>query len=291
MEEVLLYDAHESVLKIKSGQADADPTATLNRPDGTTEALTVTDEVTVGSPVVGFDRWSAAVPADLTTKEQEYSVSWSYDINAVTVTRELFYNVVTPYITPDEIVELHPELSDKPESELRFIESTVREVIDTYTQQRFGKWEDTVETFGSGTVLLVPGDHVVSITSVAYGGYTYADLFEPSPSGWAVHRTGDEPDLIRDPRTGHRFVFKDSILYTVVGTFGWEHVPNAVKKAAGMLVGEYFCSDSAWRNKYVKTMRAADWRVELVEQAYEGTGHATADQILLRYVNERLTLA
>lgn len=275
-----------SEVKINYGDAYSTPTAILTSGD---DDVPLT--VYAGTPTQTHDVWQADIPIDYTEEEQSFSVRWQYTLGPTTSSENYKYEVVTPYITPADIVSLHPELQDKSQAQLKYIESVVRETINAFCNQAFGKREKTISVQGNGSICLRPGERLISLYSLEYSGYTYDyESFGPTDTNWGVKRLGYYDDVIYDPSSDKVFTFKTDVTYSVNGSWGYENVPNAISKAAGILVGDYFCKESAWRDKYLKSMRAADWRIEFDQSAYEGTGNALVDNMLRPYVMERYLL-
>ena len=88
------------------------------------------------------------------------------------------------------------------------------------------------------------------------------------------------PPTINDYSGG----FRSGVSYKVFGRFGWDKVPSNVKLAAIELMKDYFSKETAWKNKYVKSISTFDWDFEYTGDAYTGTGNAFADNLLAEYV-------
>jgi hypothetical protein len=102
---------------------------------------------------------------------------------------------------------------------------------------------------------------------------------------WGLHmHTGG---VIHNPNHVSLNTFKDGNIYTVDGNWGWEEVPAAVKEAAKLLVNDYACADAQYRDRYLTSMTAADWRIQFNSGAFKGTGNVRADQLLSDFVVTR----
>jgi hypothetical protein len=43
------------------------------------------------------------------------------------------------------------------------------------------------------------------------------------------------------------------------------------------------CQDHKYRDKYLQSIKMGDWRIQFHDLAFNGTGNATADKLLLDY--------
>lgn len=104
-------------------------------------------------------------------------------------------------------------------------------------------------------------DPTITPTATRHGGVTVA----PAASGRSTPWKNDYP-------------------FEITGDWGYKTVPANVKEAAKLLVNDYACMESAYRDRYLKSIRAADWRLEFSSQAWSSTGNARADLLLDEYV-------
>jgi hypothetical protein len=89
--------------------------------------------------------------------------------------------------------------------------------------------------------------------------------------------------VIYAPGTIKKRDFSYSNIYTITGYWGYESVPVPVMQAAKMLISDYACQDSSYRDRYLNSIKSADWRVQFTQAAYDGTGNLKADQLLNDY--------
>jgi hypothetical protein len=85
-------------------------------------------------------------------------------------------------------------------------------------------------------------------------------------------------------RQGAGFLRQD---YYITGTWGWKFVPSEVKEAARLLVNDFASGDTIYRDRYLTSMTAADWRIQFNSGAFAKTGNVRADQLLSNYVLTR----
>ena len=74
------------------------------------------------------------------------------------------------------------------------------------------------------------------------------------------------------------------------GAFGWESIPSDIKDAAMLLAELFSCNEATWRDRYIKAIRAADWRFDFDGRAFEGTGSVSVDRLLEKYTVNRFAI-
>lgn len=84
--------------------------------------------------------------------------------------------------------------------------------------------------------------------------------------------------------SGRATPWKQDYPFEITGDWGYKTVPPAVKEAARLLVNDYACSEAAYRDRYLESIKAADWRLQFSSRAWESTGNARADYLLSDYV-------
>lgn len=90
--------------------------------------------------------------------------------------------------------------------------------------------------------------------------------------------------IVAPGASGRATPWKQDYPFEITGDWGYKFIPPAVKEAARLLANDYACSEAAYRDRYLKSIRAADWRLEFSSQAWESTGNARADMLLDEYV-------
>lgn len=76
----------------------------------------------------------------------------------------------------------------------------------------------------------------------------------------------------------------DDYSFTITGDWGYKSVPVAVQEAAKLLINDYACSEAAYRDRYLETIKASDWELDFNSRAWDSTGNVRADQLLSEYV-------
>jgi len=266
------------------------------------EVFTFTTLGATGAAPDGF--YTATIPLFLcqfdSTLYIHYDVTYlePADSNTYTVSKIFPVDVVTPILTKAEIKDVWDTATDE---EVVTIEKAVRHVIQAYTGQEFGRYIGSYQVKGTGgTSLGLPrrlltidtfngAEATPGLFAIESGGYTLrwypwgvppvkADYY-----GLHMHTGG----VIHNPNHVKWQTFSSTATYEVAGHWGWENVPAAVKEAAKLLVNDYACADSQYRDRYLVSMTAADWRIQFHSGAYLRTGNVRADQLLSDYVVTR----
>lgn len=211
--------------------------------------------------------------------------------------RTTWEEVVTPIIPLSELAIL---LDDVSEADRYDAEAVVRRIIDTYTGQTFGKFRGTKQVNGNDSTQLALPNPLLTFTDMSDDMFTFdVASFAIRGEGWflggkpgAYWTIKDAPpeevlddfnNVIYAPGTIKKKDFAYTSVYTITGDWGYESVPTQVVQAAKMLISDYACQDSSYRDKYLESMKAADWRVQFTQGAYDGTGNLKADQLLNPY--------
>lgn len=245
-----------------------------------------------GAPVEG----SVEVQLPYLQYDGELAINWTFLIEYDTYTERVYYDVVTPILSRAEIADIYdPEvLTDK---EYLKIEAATRHIINAHCGQTFGKYIGTWTVRGDASnslalpARLLQVENVNGILPAEYsidgGGfnlrhYIYSDVNIKADVG-VQQRAG----VIFDPYAISRAKFEKDQTYSVYGIWGYNSVPQTVKEAAKLLVNDYACADAAYRDRYLTSMTAADWRIQFNAGAFINTGNVRADQLLEPYVLRR----
>lgn len=275
-------------LNLFSGGAatDADSLPTLTIKDGAGDTL-ATPTVTK----VSTGKYYAEIGFDVTSAHLTLTMVWGYTLNAVSGTRTEIVEIVNPYLTISELYEVAPEGTSY--EEVKAAELYARLLIESYCGQKFHPYQDTIFSYGNDKDILLLPQRIIALESITLSGEVLYDASESvniferdielSSTAKAIRIIeGDTSDPTYEP--GYSY-FKDRQRYDVEGTFGWDDVPAAVKAAAALIANDFFCRESSWKNKYVKSISASDWRIVFDPEVTRGTGNATADRILDPFIS------
>lgn len=226
------------------------------------------------------------------------TVQFNYESQSYNLTKQI--EVVSPYLEKWEISAILGPQNAGREWE---VEKSVRHIINTYCQQKFHYSEKTLEVAGKGDETLRLPERLIRLDSLTSEYRTYnTAAFAPSGDGWFLRTSANRLETIKQmpseqsldlgpvittPYTAYYHGFHPAIKYSITGAWGWQQVPEPVREAAKLLINDYACEDSLYRDRYLKSINAADWRLEFVSGAYRRTGNVRADQLLAPYVIKR----
>lgn len=285
------------------------------------------DGVSAGSlsPVWNTDdlRFEATLPYIL--DECTVTVTWTFTVpGAGQIIKTDSYEIITPLVTKREIKSIWEEATDE---EVVEVEAAVRYIIQAHTGQKFGKRNKSMVVPGDGEKALAMPERLMSISGIktlsavlnpsaviiiADGWYVkkkYYDVvseIENTSLYWdgagvydfdfpeeAPHGLGHTPDrfghgeIISAPGSFSGATWKDDYPFTITGVWGYDSVPSAVKEAAKLLINDYACSEQSYRDRYLDSIKSADWRLQFNDKAFLHTGNVRADQLLNDYVMKR----
>lgn len=222
-------------------------------------------------------------------EEKEYTAVWSYMLEDVsdTIEKQEKLRVVKPYVDYHVFQDIYGDIDYR---EFKQSERIVRGVIDSHCRQRFGRLNEYMYTLnGSGHDVLELPDRLIKLHEVRVADtdsefynineYVTADEDEKyriRRKQWDAFRAGMNP-------VSRTAIFRAGSIYKVIGDWGWESLPAEVNKAAEILLNDYQCADSRYREKFIQNIRAADWRMEFAVTGNETTGNANADILLADY--------
>ncbi len=120
------------------------------------------------------------------------------------------------------------------------------------------------------------------------GGYSGGIKSAPPEVVLDNYYSGAGP--IMPPGSYRNVFFRDDVQYNITGLWGYHDVPEDVRQAARLLVADYSCDESLWRDRYINAIKAGDWRIDFNGEAFQGTGNVVADQILAAYRRTSLVI-
>jgi len=250
-------------------------------------------------------RYYYLLTPSITSSPRQLKVSWSYQIDGMQKTGSKTVFVSIPYATIEDLRSIS-ELSEYSDEELRAMERLVGKVIDVYCGQTFGHEKNVTKTaFGQDSDFLwLPArlwrledvtilDDYVSVLRNPQGDIIGKN-FDSRSIGEYVVLDFDSPWRVRSRRnidyetlsvTRSSKMFKSGFIYAVKGDWGYPFVPIQITEAVKILVKTYFYDDATYRERYITSIRAGNWRMEFSATGDETTGSANADMILTAYKN------
>lgn len=264
---------------------------------------------TVNTVTVSEDsRLTFTVPFSLTRTDADYEVHWRFeyleDAQPYEYNEFVPLSVVTPILPFSEITRILGDEFD--DDEAAQVEQAVRYVIQAHTGQFFGKYVGKISVTGSGEPFLRLPRKLISFSSLN-GNTHYTSTLALRGSGWYLKsKTIAAPPPVRadwngwneaTAYSGHSPIiapyskatinFNSDVEYEIDGIWGWNSVPAGVQEAAKLLVNDYACSDSQYRDRFLSSITAADWRLQFHDGAFSNTGNARANQLLAEYILQR----
>lgn len=239
--------------------------------------------------------YQVVLPFSLVDRDRKFTINWTFDYLESSVeksyTAKTFVEVVTPYVTLDEIRDALGTMPPLTDPELKRVERRIRGVVDNYTGQNFGKFTGSyrIQAFGEENLQLPA--RLVNLTAVAGANYTDIARYGTRGDGWYL---GNAVDLYSDgsytsngvisyPGSYRTNPWRDNVWYTITGDWGYEDVPTNVKEAMLILIEDAICPDSEYRDRYIDSVKTADYQYMYTSNAFRGTGSVIADQLLEPY--------
>lgn len=246
------------------------------------------------------------IPYAASHTEGPVEVELSFILLGQTYVKTLHVDVVTPYLELHEVKKIAPTFTDEECIEL---EAAARHVINAHTGQSFGYFEGTVTVMGNSDAALPMPSHTLRIDRIDEGPFVKFDrtvglpdnylgkgAWEITGTGWFLKRpswstdtwdgewTSYSSDPIQHPDAYDAHSFMNDVTYTIKGAFGYEEVPVPVKQATELLVNDIGCADREYRERYLESIKSADWRIQFNSGAFRRTGNARADKLLSPFV-------
>lgn len=291
-------------------QADNLPTVFLYDADNDTTPLTGFNNQVVDEDPTGV--YSYLLTTLLTGTEKVLKVVWRYLVNGAVFNQEDFYRVSSVYASVSDIQDFldlgndGSQLNYKSPEKITSAEKIARTIIDGYTGQSFTKYSGSQEVFGKGadavhvtekmlTIEKVWENDVLVIDNTITPNFnTFGFALEPSPTGFSVRIINQNSNVRYDNQmdpTSTRFGrFRDNARYKFQGQIGYKYVPEDIKMAAMLLVGDILSNDYNWRNKYLSRVNLSEVSFQMAKGAFNGTGNVTVDNILDQYRNTNIVI-
>jgi hypothetical protein len=281
---------------------------------GTLQASVFEGDVLVHTPntiaTEPDSRRSITIPYFLAQHDRQLRVEWQFTYVEDGQTYEYDeyddVNVITPILPLAEVKRiLGPEFNDT--TDVADIERAVRYIIQAHTGQFFGKFIGVKYVSGGGDSYLRLPMRLIKLNSVNGNDY-WNGMVALRGSGWYLQSRAivGPPPVRADfdgwhedpwgysgrvpivaPYSRATMNFTEHAEYKIDGVWGWNSVPAPVQEAARLLINDYACADSQYRDRFLTSMTAADWRIQFHEGAFSNTGNVRANQLLAGYVLRR----
>jgi len=220
-------------------------------------------------------------------------VTWTFTVpSGGTYSVTDTYDIVTPILSLKEVKDITGFNDDQ---ENRNAEAAVRHIINSHCGQTFGMYVGKRSVQGAGNGYLRLPQRLISFTTVN-GEQQNAVLSE---DGWSMRALAIGVPTIRADWDGWHYRYVDGVVegwaprdwnlfdtlnyFEIDGVWGWPNVPEPVREAAKLLVNDYSCHDSIYRDRFVTSISSADWKMQFDSGAFANTGNVRADQLLVNY--------
>lgn len=289
-------------------QADQIPTLVII--DADTGVSLLSSSTAIDEQPAGVYSWM--LNQSITNTNRVIQVTWTYISNGVSATEDQFYSIETPYSDISEITDFlgygadSSYLNYHSPKDIAYAEKLARVIIEGYTSIKFYTYYGSQEVFGLGSDALELTEKILTIDKVWENDVllidntqnpvfnTFGFALEITPTGRAVRIVNAGWDVRYDnqvdPAVLYYGRFRDNARYRIQGQMGYRYVPEDIKLASMLLVGDLMANDFNWRNKYLKKVDLAEISFEMASGAFNGTGNVTVDNILDQYRNMNIVI-
>ena len=238
-------------------------------------------------------RYSYTLPVSVTietvltgvvTEEAELELDWTFTVSGSTLTVKDYYRVVTPYSPWNYFNDAGKAYADYLECE-----RVARYIINSYCGQEFGNRTTTFAVEGTGTDNLRLPWRLQTLSNVKYlkprpirPGQVIglgSPQWEVASDGWILRLQPNRVEI--DAVWNYKPFFTRNMLYNVNGIWGYNSVPGPITEASKILTANLMCQDHKYRDKFLQSIKMGDWRLQFHDLAWNGTGDATVDRLLL----------
>lgn len=244
------------------------------------------------------------IPYSVTRYDGKFDVVVDYEIEGREYQKRDTHEVITPLFSPQELIEFDPDFNslvnkdgkndDEKYAAIHNLERLIRTLFETITGQKFGLEYGTVVFPGSGSKMIGLPKRALDVkpyeNSNDISAYGFTNI---TNDGWVL-RASPRSSWIQkfepDNSTYARATFSRDKNYSLTGLWGYHSPPEDIVLAAKILASDYGCEQAAWRDKWIKSIRAADWRIEFDSRAYLLTGNVKVDQLLDKYTRVRMVV-
>ena len=291
-------------------QADATPTVTIYDADDDASPLTGYSGLATDEDLDGA--YSYMLTPSLTNVQRVLKIIWHYSVNGVVFDQEDYYRVSSVYATVSDIIDflgygsIPSELNYMLPERISAAEKLARTIVEGYTNQAFYMHYGFQEQFGVGSDAIECVERMLSLDKVwendqlmidntqnpVYNNFGFA--LEISPTGKAVRIINQGWDVRYDNQVDPAVLnygrFRAGSRYKFQGLLGYKYVPEDIKLATMLLVGDILSNDYNWRNKYLKKVNLSESSFEMAGGAFNGTGNVAVDNILDQYRNINIVI-
>lgn len=263
------------------------------------EVVYSTSDVTIET---AGSNYSIVVPFSIIDNYDEFTIDWSFEYLESSVSydfkRSTPVEIITPLLSVDEVKSVMGESTSTPDA--LAAERLVRTIIWSHCGQKFTRTHKTYRVRGKGRNTIELPNRLLKLES--FGGFEFLPPnFRIAADGWYIRGGFRGVPGIKADYDGYHEIngrvynefgiipqwFREEYEYEITGFWGWKTVPTEVKEAAKLLINDYACDDSIYRDRYIDAVSAVDWRIQFNSGAFANTGNVKADQLLGPFVLTR----
>lgn len=276
-----IYRNRNQTVIIDVPDKDSSYAVKIESPALTTESVLTTDynedmDTAFISVPIGFRHtmYDGDIALTISLHDSDDPFAWTEHIS-----------VVTPLFTWRDL----PDTYNKEDSQE--LEGLVRTIVESKTSQSFGK-RPQVHQVHTGKNVINFEAPLIRFTGISDRYLTDTTTLNPPKipyevleGGFSVSVDWDTYDVKTDTfwmtsNNRPRNVF-------IYGEFGYERVPEDVKRAALLIAGMWGSQQAVWRDRFVQTIRSSDWNVTYGREGFGfTTGSVTADMLLSKYTRQ-----
>lgn len=280
--------------------------------------LSIYDADNDSSPLLGYDsisvidepengKYSFLLTQELTSIVRVLELKWNYTVNGLASEQTDFYRIDLAYSNPNEVIDFlglgitPADINYHSITDIQNAEKIARTIIDGYTGLKFYLRYGSQEMFGVGSDAIQLIERMTSIDKMyengvlvidntvtpAYNQFGYG--IELTQTGYVARLLNPGWDVRYDDQVDTNILyygkFRDGARYKFVGDIGYKYVPEDIKQASMLLIGDLISNDYAWRNKYLNKINLSEISFEMSKGAFNGTGNVIVDNILDQYRN------
>ena len=280
--------------------------------------LSIYDADNDSSPLLGYDsisvidepengKYSFLLTQELTSIVRVLELKWNYTVNGLASEQTDFYRIDLAYSNPNEVIDFlglgitPADINYHSITDIQNAEKIARTIIDGYTGLKFYLRYGSQEMFGVGSDAIQLIERMTSIDKMYENGVLVIDntvtpAYNQFGYGIELTQTGYVARLLNpgwnvryddqvDTNILYYGKFRDGARYKFVGDIGYKYVPEDIKQASMLLIGDLISNDYAWRNKYLNKINLSEISFEMSKGAFNGTGNVIVDNILDQYRN------
>lgn len=245
--------------------------------------------------------YSFNLPFFLAQYDRDLDIEWKFEYIEDSVTYQYEnmtpVRVITPILSIEEVQQISPDLD---EEAAKIVESQVRHIITSITNQSFGYYVGKKIILGNGERSIRLPDKLIDFSGIETNEYVYNPYaYTIKSDGWYLAQNTasllsikemppesslDNGPVITTPYAAYYSGFKRNLRYIVDGRWGYLAVPPDVKLAARLMVEDYACPEVVYRDKFLESIKSGDWRLQFNSQHWENTGNVRANMLLAPYV-------